>query len=91
MTDISDVKHHIEILTYCANRRRELAELERISRAAVEEALGEHDTGEVDGVTVVTWKHVKARRLDLQEFKTKLPEVFELYCTVNESRRFVLQ
>ena len=90
MADLKDLENHIEILRAIKRRRRELDEIEKISRELVEDALGNDDTGLIDGEVVATYKPYKQRRLNQRLLKAKLPEVYELYCETTESRRFTI-
>ena len=86
--NLNPVREHIEILKFVKQKQVELKEMEAASRGAIEEVLRGDETGELDGQVVVTWKHVKSRRLNQRLLKEKLPEVYALYSDYSESRRF---
>lgn len=88
MRDLESVRASVEILQYVKARRAELKELEERHRPIVEEVLGNDEIGRLNGKTVVTYKHIKSRRLNQQTLKTDYPDVAE-HCTETvESRRF---
>lgn len=86
--NIDPVRAHVEILKFVKVKKAELKEMEEASRAAVEEALGGNEVGEVCGETVVTWKRVMSKRLNQQALKSDHPELVEQYSQLGESRRF---
>jgi hypothetical protein len=72
------------------NKAREQAVIDRC-RDLIEEALGDHDTGLINGEPAVTWRTVTARRLDQQKVKTVMPaELLDQCWTETTSRRFQL-
>lgn len=88
MMDMEKVRANVEVLKYCAARIAELKEMQATSRAVVEEALGDNEIGTLDGEEVVSYKHVKSRRLDQKALKEHYPDVAEECMTTVESRRF---
>lgn len=92
MTDLTPLRAQIEILQYCRAQRAELAaridELEASAKAAIQEALGDNDTGTIDGHTVITWKTTKRTALDQQLLKKLHPDAYEECRTTTEIRRF---
>lgn len=88
MTALDNVRGAVEVLRYCKAKKAELTERENDAKAAIQEALGNDDSGTIDGVEVVTWKTHKRRALDQKALRAKLPEVFDLYSTTTEVRRF---
>ena len=88
MTDIESVRAHVEILRYCRAKKRELEQMETHSRAAVEEALGDNEIGELDGQPAVRNKYVKSRRLNQTVLKERFNDVREECMDVVETRRF---
>jgi predicted phage-related endonuclease len=91
MRDLEKVKAHIEVLRYVKSQKAMLKELEEISRAAVEEALGDDEIGTLDGETAVTWKHYKENRLDQSALKEDHPDIVEEYKQMKSKRTFVVQ
>jgi predicted phage-related endonuclease len=92
MTDkpvnLESVRHHVEILQWVNKRMAELKTLVEDSRPAVEEALGSHEVGILDGLPVVTFKHLTSNRLDQKQVKEHYPEIAEKCMTTTNSRRF---
>lgn len=90
--DLTPVRAQIELLTYCRNERAKLAaridELEASAKATIQEALGEQETGVLDGIPVVTWKTTKRTSLDQKLLKSLHPEVYEECKSTTEVRRF---
>jgi predicted phage-related endonuclease len=69
---------------------RRMEEVRAEARRHLEEALGEAETGLVDGAVAVRWTVVESRRLDQKKLKEQAPELVE-QCTVTSiSRRFTL-
>lgn len=89
--NLEAVRAHVEILKFVKTRQAELKEMEERSRAAIEEVLGGNEVGELDGETVVTWKHIKANRLNHRALKSDHPYLVELYTQLGDSRRFVVE
>jgi predicted phage-related endonuclease len=89
--DLNSVKDHIEVLRYVKSQRAMLKELEEVSRAAVEEALGEEEFGALDGETVVTWKFSKDTRLNQSALKEDHPELVDEYKQTSVRRTFSVQ
>ncbi|AXH46896.1 hypothetical protein I5G67_gp058 [Mycobacterium phage Aminay] len=88
MPDISAVRQHVEILKYVKAEKAKLTEIESAARAVVEEALGDDETGAIDGEPVVRNKFVKSNRLDQKLLKSLHPEIAAECMAVSESRRF---
>ena len=88
MTDLSAVRANVEVLQYCKKRMAELKEMQEQSRAIVEEALGEHESGTLDGEEVIAFKHLKQRRLNHSKLRELYPEVAESCTDTTELRRF---
>lgn len=86
--DISHLHGQIEILKWCKAKKAEIAELERNAKDAVQDALGDDDTGMVSGEIVVTWKAHKRQSLDQSYVKKHHPDVYAEGQTVSEVRRF---
>lgn len=82
-----------ELVTILRNAKAQAGKWQEIAdtaRRQLEQTLGEHDTGTVDGTPVVRWTHVKSNRLDVALVKASYPEVYATCQTVSTSRRFTL-
>jgi predicted phage-related endonuclease len=90
MTEINlaPVRAHIEVLRYVKTQKAKLKELEDAARAAVEDAMGSHDVGILDGEPAVHWTHFKEQRFDSSAFRDDNPELYEQYRTARPKRRF---
>ena len=88
MTDLNAVRAQVEILQYCKERRTELADVEAQAKAAVQEALGDDDTGTLDGREVVYWRRHKRTALNQTLLAATYPEICESCKTTTEVRRF---
>jgi fructose-specific phosphotransferase system component IIB len=86
--DLNAVRGHVELLQYAKAKQAELKDIEERSRAAVEEALGSDEIGELDGKIVVTYRHIKQRRFSQSKHKADQPGCHEIYMTPTESRQF---
>jgi predicted phage-related endonuclease len=87
-TDLEGLRWAVETLHWAKQRKAELKELEDQARLAVETALGDNDTGSLDGHDVVTWKYHKRAALDQQALKQTFPDVYEVCRKTTEVRRF---
>lgn len=88
--DLSAVRAQVEILQYVKAQQAKLKELETEARGIIEEALGGHENGKLDGHTVVTWKHGKANRLDQKALKHDHPELIAEYTRPSATRTFTV-
>ena len=52
----------------------------------IKAAMGEHETGEVDG-TVVSWKKISRESLDSKRLRKEQPEVFAEYSNISSYRK----
>lgn len=69
---------------------KDLRERQQTLRSRIEDALGDCETGVVDGQPVVKHSFVKTRRFDQSAFKKAHPELAAEFVTVTESRRFTV-
>lgn len=88
MKDLEAVRQHIEILRWCKQRRAEITELENQAKDIVQAALGDDDTGTLDGKPVIAWKTHKRTALDQKHLKASFGDVFAECQTTSEVRRF---
>jgi hypothetical protein len=86
--DLDPVRGHVEILRYVKAEKGKLAELEKLARATVEDAMGEHEMGLLDGEPAIHWPHYKERRFDQSAFGEDHPDLLEQYKAAREKRRF---
>ena len=86
--NLDPLRGEVEILRLVKQRKLELKKLEEAARAAIEEKMGEHTTGLLDGDVAIIWRRYKERRLDQEALKEADPSTHELYVRVQERRRF---
>ena len=67
---------------------KELEARKKEIRAVIEEALGDKETGTVNGAPVVRWTYVKTSRLDQTLLKELHPRAYAECQTVTTARRF---
>ena len=72
------------------SRIAELTEIADQAKAHITEAMGESETGTIDGAPVVRWAHVTSKRLDQKALKADHPNIAKAYTKTTESRRFTL-
>lgn len=89
--DLTEQRAHIEVMKACKQRITELDNMYNLARAAVEEAMGDNETGEIDGATAVTWKKYKTRRLNQQYLKRTFPGIREECMETTETRKLELK
>lgn len=89
--NLNEIRGHVEILQFVKARRAEIDAMEEHSRAAVEEAMGEDEIGEVDGKIVVTFRHSKSRRFSQKAHKEDQPNCHEAYMQSGASRAFKVE
>lgn len=88
MKDLESVRAQVEILRMVKESQKKLKALEADARAAVEDAMGNHEQGSLDGQIVVTWTTHKKRQFQQAELKDAHPEVIESYTRLVEARTF---
>jgi predicted phage-related endonuclease len=86
--DLASVRGHVETLKFVKAKMAALKELEKQARAAIEEAMGEHEVGMLDDEPVVHWSRFKEQRFDQSAFGDEYPDLLEQYKTAREKRRF---
>lgn len=86
--NLNDLRAQIEILRWCKAKRAEMSEMEATAKAAIQEAMGDDDTGTLDGDTAITWKTHKRVALDQRYLKKTFPDVYAECQTASEVRRF---
>lgn len=86
--DLKPIEEHVRRLQMAKRVHADMKRLEEESRAAVEEFMGEHEAGELDGELVITWKHNKVRRLNQKSLKEAHPGVVAEFTEMKAERRF---
>ena len=86
--NLDALRAQVEILRWCKEREKEIADMKAQARSVVEAALGQSDAGTVDGELAITWRHGKVKRLNQKALKEKHPELVEEFTDVNEQRKF---
>lgn len=89
--NLNQLRGHVEILQFVKARRAEIDLMEEHARAAVEEAMGEDEIGEVDGKIVITWRHTKSRRFNQSQHKAQEPGCHEIYMQASDGRQFKVE
>jgi hypothetical protein len=87
-TNLDHLRAEIELLRWAEARKAEINDIEKKARATVEEALGEDESGTLDGDLAVTWKHGKQNRLNQKLLAQLYPKVLEECKTVVPTRTF---
>lgn len=88
--DLESVRGAIDVYRWIKLRQAELKELETTTRAAIEAAMSDADTGTLDDKPVINWLTYKKRQLNQKALKEELSELVEMYTEVKEVRRFEL-
>lgn len=89
--NLEAVRAHVEVVRFCKRKQAEYKEMEERSRAAIEEAMGADEVGELDGEQVIVWKHITSRRLDQKALKAAHPSLADEFMVTSESRRFEVE
>jgi predicted phage-related endonuclease len=85
-----DAAAWLGLIRQCDQQIKDLEETKQVARKHIEQLLGEHEVGTVDGQPVVRWTVVPSTRLDTTKLKAERPEVYEAFCRTSISRRFTL-
>lgn len=88
--NLEPVRAHVEILQMIARKEADLKELKENSRAAVEEAMGSEEEGELDDKLVITWKRYKKRQFQQKKLAEAKPELVEEYTELVEASTFTV-
>lgn len=88
MRDLTALRAQIEILRWCKTRRAEIKELEDQAKEVVQAAMGDSDTGMLDGQPAIVWKSHKRTSLDQKYLKDKFADVHAECLVTSEVRRF---
>lgn len=88
---IDELATYIDLMKTAQQDKARAQEIIDRCRELIEEALGDADTGTIDGHVAVTWKTVTSRRLNQGMVKTFLDEsTLEQCMTTTTTRRFTL-
>jgi predicted phage-related endonuclease len=82
----ADVLPIIKALADAKDAKDEIDSLVKGLQAQLMAALGEHEVGQVDGTTVVTWKSQTRTSLDTKAIKAEHPEIVEAYSKTSTTR-----
>lgn len=91
-TPLDALANWIDLYRQATDGIAALEERRKVAREHIEAALGDAETGTVDGRPVVRWTHVTSRRLDQAKAKALLTAAGALDDAMTEttSRRFAL-
>jgi predicted phage-related endonuclease len=89
---LDDLTSWLDLYRQATDGIAALEERRKVARERIEAALGDAETGTVDGRPVVRWTHVTSRRLDQAKAKGLLADynLLDDAMTETTSRRFVL-
>ena len=85
---LDDLRAQVEILRWCKEQHAKIKELEDQAKAAVQDAMGDADTGILDGEIAIAWGSYKRNAFDQKAFKALHPEMFEEFKSSTPYRRF---
>jgi hypothetical protein len=87
--ELGEVARWVDVLKTATAAKRQAEESIEVARGHIEAALGEAETGLVDGWPVVRWTRINSRRFDQTLAKERVPaDVLALCYTTSTSRRF---
>ena len=87
--ELGNVAQWVDVLKMATASKRKAEETIEVARGHIEAALGDAESGLVDGWPVVRWTRITSRRFDQTLAKAKIPAdvLAQCYTTVT-SRRF---
>lgn len=86
--DLTAVRDQLDALKAIDAQIKVLADTKASLRADIEQALGDHEIGTLDGHTVVTWKrNSKTRYFDKAACAKAHPEIVEEFTSLREGNR----
>ncbi|UQE73865.1 hypothetical protein MYK68_14110 [Gordonia sp. PP30] len=88
--DLTPVATELTVLRTLTDMIKALSDVAGPMKTRVQDAMGDADTGVLDGRPAVTWKPVKSRRFDQKAFKAVHPQLVAEFTIVTESRRFTV-
>jgi hypothetical protein len=87
--ELGNVARWVDVLKAATAAKRQAEESIEVARRHIEAALGESETGLIDGWPVVRWTRINSRRFDQTLAKERLPADVLAQCyTTTTSRRF---
>lgn len=86
--DLEPVRAQVEILKWAVAKRKEIAEVEKSARDAVETFLGIGNVGYLAGEPAINWSSYKSNTFDQKAFGADHPELLEQYKSVKEKGKF---
>lgn len=86
--DLSALRGQIAAYKAIDAQMKVLADNKATLRADIEQALGDHEIGQLDGHTVATWKRSKRNALNQSALRKDHPELVAEYTTATEVRTF---
>lgn len=86
--DLESVRGPVALLQYVKSQQRKLKEIEDKAKAAVQDVMGNADTGTLDGEVVITWDGYKKRQFDQKTLQDEKPEVAAEYTKMISVRTF---
>ena len=92
MTDVP-LDDIISVLDQYRNAQLRVAEWQEVmasARSYIENALGENETGTIDGEPVVRWSKVTSNRVNQSILKADYPDVYRACISPQTARRFTL-
>lgn len=87
-TDLESLRWAVETLQWAKRQKADAKAAEEMARAAIETALGDNESGSINGHTVVTWKRHTQTRLDQKLLAKNFPDIAEACRVTTEVRRF---
>lgn len=69
---------------------KNLKEMQKAYENTIKQEMGKLERLTTDNA-VISWKNIKIERFDTQKFKKEMPDLYEKYLKVTESRRFVIK
>lgn len=85
--NLETVRHAVETLRAVRDKKKTLKELEATAKAEIEEALGEQDTGLLDGEVVIHVSTFKRTTLDGKALQADHPEITASYMRTSSVSR----
>lgn len=86
--DLTPVAAELQAYRELDAQIKALKEIQSTLRGRIEDALGDHELGLVDGEPAAMYKFIKSRRFDQKAFAKAHPQLAAEFVTVTESRRF---
>ena len=86
--DLDPIRAQIDAYHAVDRQIKGLTETRNNLRADIEKALGDNETGIIDGKTVVTYRHSKRTSFDQAALRKDQPELFASYQRTSVVRTF---